>query len=217
MWGCVVGDRCLRVSVAACMMTAMAFTLAPGLLVAMPSLKDPNFFRAVVLLCEHTREGAFGIIINHTLELPVQAVCAEAGIAWTGDDTARVFCGGPVDRQRGWLLHSSEQTFEGTQVVHEGVAVTPSRDGLEAYGQDPSGLFRLVLGYAGWGPGQLDREILQGSWITAPLSADLVFGAPEAGQRGPTFAGRAEVWQRALERIGIANPTHLVDGSSHVH
>lgn len=188
------------------MMPPMPFTLAPGLLVAMPSLKDPNFYRAVVLLCEHSREGAFGVIINHVLDLPVQAVCTEAGIPWMGDAVPRAFCGGPVERQRGWLLHSPRHAFDGTKLVHEGVALSPSREGLEAYGQNPDGGYRLILGYAGWGPGQLEREMIQGSWITAPMNVHLVFDAP-----------RGDVWHRALQLIGIANPTHLVDGSSHLH
>lgn len=183
----------------------MSFSLAPGLLIAMPSLADPNFHRSVVLVVAHTREGAFGLVINQALDLPVAAICAEAGITWKAGQHHKVLCGGPVERQRGWLLHPTPQRFEGTQVVDEGLALTASRDGLAAYAAEPDGPFRLLLGYAGWGPGQLDREVLQGSWLTAPVTHDLVFTTP-----------RAEVWSRALRLSGI-DPAHLVDGSSHVH
>ncbi|MFO0748820.1 MAG: YqgE/AlgH family protein [Myxococcota bacterium] len=184
----------------------MSFTLAPGLLIAMPSLADPNFHRSVIVLAAHTREGAFGLVINQPLDLPVAAICSEAGIAWRGGHTQKVLCGGPVERQRGWLLHATSKRFEGTQVVDEGLSLTASRDGLVAYASDPDGTFRLLLGYAGWGPGQLDREVLQGSWLTAPLRPELVFDTP-----------RADVWARALSLSGI-DPAHLVDAPpTHLH
>jgi len=183
----------------------MAFSLAPGLLIAMPQLTDPHFHRAVILLCAHTREGAFGLIINQTLDLPVSAICAESGVPWTGDASQKALCGGPVERQRGWVLHPSDLRFEGTQTVDEGLALTASREGLMAFGRDPDGPFRLLLGYAGWGPGQLDREVLDGSWLTAPLSPSLVFEP-----------ARHRIWHLALAAVGV-NPTHLVDAPGHVH
>lgn len=183
----------------------MSFTVAPGLLIAMPNLLDPNFFRSVVVLCAHTSEGAFGLVINQELELPVSAICAEADIAWDGDETQKVCAGGPVERQRGWLLHDSSMSFEGSQIVDAGVSLTSSQDGLAAYGKDPKGRFRLVLGYAGWGAGQLDQEIAQGSWLTAPLSLEVLFDTP-----------RAAIWARALELVGV-DPTHLVDAGTQIN
>lgn len=183
----------------------MSFSLAPGLLIAMPSLADPNFFRSVVLLCAHTREGAFGLVVNHPLDLPVKAICDEANIPWHGDSSHKALCGGPVERQRGWLLHPTGNRFEGTQIIDDGIALTASRDGLVAYAKEPDGRYKLLLGYAGWGPGQLDREVLHGSWLNAPLDAGLVFDTP-----------RAAIWQRALESVGV-HPAHLVEGSTHIH
>lgn len=187
------------------MLRAMSFTLAPGILIAMPGLTDPNFHRSVIVLAAHTREGAFGLVLNQPLDLPVAAICGEAGIEWRGGHTQKVLCGGPVERQRGWLLHATKERFEGTQVVDEGLSLTASRDGLTAYAANPDGPYRLLLGYAGWGAGQLDREVLQGSWLTAPLARELVFDTP-----------RAEVWARALALSGI-DPAHLVDGPTHLH
>ncbi|MCA9514562.1 MAG: YqgE/AlgH family protein [Myxococcales bacterium] len=171
----------------------------------MPGLLDPNFFRAVVALCAHTREGAFGVVVNQELQIPVSAICNEAGLDWNGDDTARVYCGGPVERQRGWLLHDSAQRFDGTQLVDRGLAITTSQGGLAAYGQDPAGRYRLALGYAGWGEGQLDREIAQGSWLTAPLDPAIIFDTPND-----------QIWARALALVGV-DPARLVDAGSHIN
>jgi len=181
------------------------FTVAPGLLIAMPSLLDPNFFRAVVAVCAHTSEGAFGLVINQELEIPVAAICAESDIDWRGDRDRKVYCGGPVERQRGWLLHHSRYRFEGTQVVDDGVGLTTSQDGLVAYGQEPGGPFRLLLGYAGWGEGQLDREIVEGSWLTAPMSPELLFETP-----------RDQIWSRAMALVGV-DPAHLVDAGTQIN
>ncbi len=171
----------------------------------MPSLLDPNFFRSVVLLCAHSSEGAFGLVVNQPLEIPVSAICSEAGIPWEGEPQAKVFSGGPVERQRGWLLHDDGQLFAGSQRVGAGLALTTSQDGLEAYGRHPSGRFRLLLGYAGWGPQQLDREIASGAWLTAPLDPELLFETPPA-----------EMWREAMSVVGV-NPVHLVDCGTQIN
>lgn len=171
----------------------------------MPGLLDPNFFRSVVALCAHTHEGAFGVVVNQALQMPVSAICAEAGIDWTGDQEARVYCGGPVDRQRGWLLHDAAQRFDGTQLVDSGFAITTSQGGLAAYGQNPKGRYRLVLGHAGWGEGQLDHEIAQGAWITAPLDPAVIFDTPTE-----------QIWARALALVGV-DPARLVDAGTHIN
>lgn len=186
----------------------MRLSLAPGLLIAMPRLDDPNFFRSVVLMCAHTREGAFGLVLNHGIDLPMQKICEEQGIPWAGDASQKALSGGPVERHRGWLLHPSDKRFEGTQVIDDGLALTASREGLVAYAQDPDGPYRLMLGYAGWGPGQLDGEVLHGSWLTAPLDrplVDLLFKSP-----------RTSLWQRVLAHVGV-DPAHLVEVPGHIH
>jgi len=179
--------------------------IAPGLLISMPDLLDPNFYRSVVLMCAHSDEGAFGLKINHPLELTAAQVCSEVEIAWLGDDKQAAFSGGPVEPSRGWLLHANETMYAGSQQVAQGVALSASQDALEAYAQSPTGAFRLVLGYAGWGPGQLDRELDQGSWVTAPVSQALLFDTtPE------------RTWDAALRSIGI-DPQCLVGGGSAIN
>lgn len=188
------------------MITAMRAPLAPGLLLAMPELRDPNFFRAVILLCAHTSEGAFGLIVNHALDVDVATICAEASVPWPHDAAPPAFCGGPCDRQRGWVLHDPDLRFSDSQFVHDGLALSASRDALKAYARDPRGRFRLILGYAGWDAGQLDAEVAAGSWVPAPLDADTLFRLPPA-----------RLWSTTLEGLGIHDSTRLVGGSSRVH
>ena len=176
-------------------------TTAPGLLISMPDLLDPNFFRSVILMCSHSDEGAFGLKINHPLDLTSAQVCKEVKVEWQGDDD-QVFSGGPVEPATGWLLHLDKTMYAGSQIVGDGVALSSSHDALEAYGRSPSGAFRLILGYAGWGPGQLERELAEGSWMSAPISHSLLFETtPE------------EIWAAALWSIGI-DPMRLVGGGS---
>jgi putative transcriptional regulator len=184
----------------------MSVSLAPGFLVAMPDLRDPNFFRSVILLCTHTSEGAFGLIVNHALDLSVAAICAEAGISWPHRSAPPAFCGGPVDRQRGWVIHDPDVRFPDTQLVDDGLALSASRDALKAYAREPGGRFRLVLGHAGWGPAQLDAEFATGSWLAAGSSPDLVFATPAQN-----------AWSTTLARLGIHDTNALVGGSTRVH
>ncbi|MGB0589937.1 MAG: YqgE/AlgH family protein [Myxococcota bacterium] len=178
----------------------MSDAIAPGLLVSMPDLQDPNFLRSVILMCAHSDEGAFGLKINHPLTLTTADVCAEIEIPWLGDDSTTVFSGGPVEPSRGWLLHGDEAMYPGSQHVAPGVAMSCSQEALQAYGQSPDGAFHLVLGYAGWGPGQLEQEMDQGSWMRAPFSRNLLFDTAADA-----------MWSSALRSIGI-DPLHLVGG-----
>ena len=183
----------------------MSTSLAPGFLVAMPNLLDPNFNRSVVLLCAHSGEGAFGLVLNRPMDITVGQICNEAGIAWKGDQSHRIFRGGPVEPQRGWIIHDSRRMYEGSECIDTDLAFTPSQEGLVAYGKTPDGRFRLVLGYAGWGPMQLDREMEEGCWLKIPADPSIVF-EQEAGR----------VWEAALRTVGV-DPLHLVDGGSMVH
>lgn len=183
----------------------MSFSLAPGLLIAMPSLDDPSFHRAVVLMCAHNDDGAFGLVLNRTIDLPVATVCADADVQWDGSDLAKVHDGGPCERQRGWVLHSAEETFDGSQVVGDGVSLTASHSALEAFGRDESGPFRLLLGYAGWSPGQLESEVAEGAWLTAPVSAEIVFRTSQDA-----------TWRAALASVGV-NPANLVESGNQLN
>ncbi len=171
----------------------------------MPDLMDPNFFRSVILMCAHSDEGAFGLKINHPLDLTSAQVCSEVDIEWLGDDSAAAFSGGPVSPSRGWLLHDDDSMYVGSQRIGPGVALSCSHDALEAYGQCPTGPFHLVLGYAGWGPGQLEQEMDQGSWIRAPFNRALLFDTDPD-----------DMWSATLRSIGV-DPLHLVGGGASRH
>lgn len=172
------------------------------MLIAMPTLLDPNFFRSVILLVSHSDEGSFGLIVNHPSDITVDSVCEEAEIPWTGRGDVPVFSGGPVEGDRGWVLHPDDESFEGTQPVMPGLALSASQDALEAYARNPGGRYRLLLGYAGWGAGQLEEEMRAGAWLLTPPVAELIFDiAP----------GKA--WREALRAVGM-DPAQLGDGGT---
>ena len=170
--------------------------LAPSLLVAMPQLRDPNFFRSVVLLCEHGRSGAMGFVVNRPTDtLATDAVALDPPLA--GDSGMRLWNGGPVEQHRGFLLLGTDPERADSEQITDGFHLTASlvvlRDLLEA---TPTHLertrARLLLGYAGWGPGQLDSELAESAWITAPADPTIVFETPADA-----------MWERAIRSLGI--------------
>lgn len=170
-------------------------SLAGRLLLAMPSLSDPNFRNSVVLLCEHGPQGALGLVVNRPLTLKLAEVFRQlqlpAARAEIGERVA--FCGGPVEAARGFLVHDEPLRFEDSLGLGGGLAVTASERVLEAIacGRGPA-RFLLALGYAGWGPGQLEHELAENAWFDAPAPADLVLDVPVADR-----------WQRAAALVGI--------------
>ncbi|HXP04036.1 MAG TPA: YqgE/AlgH family protein [Stellaceae bacterium] len=167
----------------------------PGdLLIASAQIGDPRFHHAVVLLLRHDKDGAFGIVINRPLAEETIAKLLEA----TGDDAAgiegsiRVFMGGPVQPELGFLIHSAEYRRDETMTVDGKVAMTASKDALRDIGQHKGPLkYLFALGYTGWGPGQLEAEIARQDWFTIPEDPALVFDDD-----------RDTVWDKALARRG---------------
>ena len=152
------------------------------LLVAMPSLADPNFSHSVTLVCEHNERGALGLVINRPLEMRMAEVLDQLSLA-TEDARLRdmpVLAGGPVQRDRGFVLHRpGAQSWESTMRVSDALHVTTSRDVLAAMarGDGPRPAV-IALGYAGWEAGQLDEELLQNAWLTVPCDDALIFELP---------------------------------------
>lgn len=173
---------------------------APGLLLAMPDLMDPNFQKTVVLMIEHTEEGALGLVINRMTQLRVDEVFKSLEIEWEGDDDACVWTGGPVMREIGWILHepSKSEAEESVAQIIPGVALATTPTRLRELANDPPHQMRFILGAAGWGPGQLEQELTEGAWITADASSDLIFGTPGD-----------QMWERAFKSLGI-DPALLV-------
>jgi putative transcriptional regulator len=176
------------------------------LLVAMPTLTDPRFAQSVIYVCAHTPDGAMGLVINRPLakpsfdELLVQLEIAPVPPA----RRIRLCVGGPVDNARGFVLHTSDWTGEGSLRVNDELALTASLDVLKviAEGGGPRAGF-LALGYAGWGPGQLDAEFQQNAWLSVPADEGLVFGDDHDTK-----------WRRALALLHI-DPLLLSGAAGH--
>ena len=150
------------------------------LLIAMPSMEDPRFAHSVILLCAHTDEGAMGIVLNRPLAKPsFEALLSQLDVQPTPPARQIRLCqGGPVDHGRGFVLHTNDWTGDGSLRVDDNLALTASLDVLQeiASGGGPrEGL--LALGYASWGPGQLDREMQENVWLSAPAPVALLFDA----------------------------------------
>jgi len=184
--------------------------LAPGLLISMPHLADPNFTRAVVLMIEHNDEGSFGLVVNQASEIPVDQLLAALDIDWAGPGDQVVWTGGPVMPSSGWVLH---EVAEGTELADDlqtgielgaavragpNLALSTSPERLRTLAMDPPARSRFLLGYSGWGPGQLAEEMTHGSWLHADVTLELVFDTPPD-----------KMWERALRSIGI-NPESIV-------
>ena len=179
-------------------------SLAPSLLLAMPQLRDPNFSRAVVLLCEHGPDGAVGFVVNRPTDIrAANAVALDPPPQ--RDSGLRLWTGGPVETNRGFLLLGNDPGSDGSQRIGDGFYLTASmeilRPLLEAHPLElPRRRCRLLLGYAGWGPQQLDRELAESAWLTAPADPDLVFATPAD-----------EMWETAIRGLGV-DPMALTPG-----
>jgi putative transcriptional regulator len=183
-------------------------SLAPALLLSMPQLTDPNFAKSVVLLCEHAREGAFGLVVNRPSETSAAAAVSLHPPVDAPNDLP-LLIGGPVDPQRGWIL--TAQAPEGPEnIEHQdlgaGLYLSASPVLLRrALTARPMPRRTLVLaGYACWGPGQLDAELHESAWLIAPVELDLIFEIPHSTS-----------WEMAIRRLG-ADP-HLLQMSHGVH
>ena len=169
--------------------------LTGQLLIAMPQMNDPRFERAVIYICAHTADGAMGLVVNREIEaLTFPDLLKQLNIdAEVVDDKIQVLFGGPVETGRGFVLHSSDYVQNTTMLVDKRVGLTATMEVLKdiASGNGPR-LNILALGYAGWGPGQLDAEIQANGWLSVPADDGLVFDND-----------LDKKWERALAKIGI--------------
>jgi len=190
-------------------MTGAPATLStPLLLLAMPQVLDPFFHRSVVLLVRHEDEGSLGFIVNRPTGIKVNEILKGMEVHWQGREDVVAYFGGPVQPNLGTVLFGPSKSapagaaaaaaaggeFEGeaTSEVLAGVSLTQHVGDLSRLAESPPERFRLFLGYAGWGAGQLIEEILRNDWLTAPARGDLIF-APDPDR----------VWSAALESVGV--------------
>lgn len=168
---------------------------APVLLLAMPQVQDPYFHRGVVLLLAHEEEGSFGFLLNRPTAVRVHDVLAGLEMDWRGDSTALAYFGGPVQPELGSVLYGIGEEDGARATGAEalpGVALTQQLGDLAALAGEPPGRFRLFLGYAGWGRGQLMQEIERNDWLTAPAREEFVFAA-----------AADNLWATALRSVGV--------------
>jgi putative transcriptional regulator len=172
-----------------------ALDLTNQFLIAMPSLDDPNFSRTVTYVCAHNEEGAMGIVINRPLNIELGEVLSQMELE--SDDPAVnnrvVFQGGPVHRDRGFVIHCPAQDWGSTIRVTADIGISTSREILAAIskGTGPTDLL-IALGYAGWAAGQLEQEMAQNAWLSVPANLEIIFHAPPE-----------ERWIRAAAHLGI--------------
>ena len=176
------------------------------LLIAMPAMADPRFARSVIYLCSHNADGAMGLVINRQLDtLTFPQLLEQLEIAVSRPETqTTVHFGCPVETGRGFVLHSADYVHEGTLVVANDIALTATVDILRliADGEGPRQNL-LALGYAGWGPGQLETEIQDNAWLNVPADPSLIFDDNLDGK-----------WNQALAKLGI-DPTQLSGAHGH--
>ncbi len=169
--------------------------LANQLLIAMPGMGDPNFSRTVTLLCQHDEHGAMGVVINRRIDDFTLADVLDHLDIEAGDDSpaAPVYAGGPVHPELGMVLHDGDHKWQSTLPVGEELALTTSLDILRdlSLGEGPN-RWVMLLGYAGWGSGQLEQEIQENAWLCAPADPAIIFDTP-IEQR----------WHRAAGQLGI--------------
>lgn len=177
-------------------------------LIAMPSLADSNFERSVSLLCEHGDEGALGLVINRPTELNLSGMLEHLGIAQDGllpqQAEQCIYWGGPVQTDRGFVLHRPLGDWESSIKVSAELGVSTSRDILKAIGagQGPE-QFLITLGYAGWESGQLEQEILENSWLNIEADPAIIFELPDEAR-----------WEAATRLIGI-DPSQMSHHAGH--
>lgn len=199
-------------------------SLENQLLIAMPSLADSYFNKTVTYICEHNEEGAMGLIINLPVNITLSDLLkqiepdeeTEAQVLESSqEDIAKatdasnsleqlVLSGGPISQQRGFVLHSSQQGWNSSLALNKELMITTSKDILLALGTEKAPeQFIVTLGYAGWGPGQLEEELQANSWLTTPVDAEILFKTP-IEQR----------WKKATEKLGI-DLAHLSSDIGH--
>ncbi len=181
--------------------------LTGQLLIAMPGMGDPRFQKAVIYVCAHSDQGAMGLVVNKPMpSIDFAELLEQLDVEHEGAAVAdlKVHFGGPVESGRGFVLHSTDFVDEGTMLVDQEVGLTATLDILRAIasGKGPDRHI-LALGYAGWGPGQLDTEITDNGWLFAPADQAILFD-PDMSTK----------WERAISKLGI-NPAMLSAEAGH--
>ena len=176
-------------------MPSQSVNLTHHFLIAMPAMADLHFSKTLTYICEHNDQGALGLVINRPIDMTLESLFEQIGLTPVGQDLriTPVYFGGPVQMDRGFVLHQPVGAWQSTMAVRDEVALTTSKDILQAAarGEGPARIM-VTLGYAGWAPGQLEHEIAQNAWLTVKAAPRVIFEMP-AEERLPA----------AMELLGI--------------
>jgi len=175
----------------------MEMRLSPGFLIAMPQLEDPNFAKVVVLLVHHDDDGAMGLVVNRRTDVDLDTFCRQHEIPYSGSKERHLHLGGPCELQRGFLLHQEPKLAPHHIGLFDGVYLSTEASSVRAVLEKGRRPYRFLLGYSGWGAGQLEKEISQGAWLTGPARSGRVF------EDDPQ-----NLWTRALADLGV-DPVRL--------
>ena len=158
--------------------------LTHNFLIAMPNMVDPNFNGTLTYICDHGEQGALGVVVNRPIELDLSTLFEQIGLSLPERlHKHTVYFGGPVQTERGFVLHTPPQTFTSTITVNDALSLTTSKDVLEAVSQGAGpNKFMVSLGYAGWEPGQLEEEIKRNAWLSVAADPQVIFDM-EPGER----------------------------------
>ena len=179
-------------------------SLKNQLLIAMPALKDSWFGHTVTYICDHNEEGAMGLVLNRTADLPLEDVLEQLDITPEKNAQQQVYSGGPVSQEHGFVLHDGSQQWDSTLTITDNIHITTSKDILLAIasGTGPE-KNKIALGYAGWDAGQLEQEMLNNAWLTIEASPDILF-CPDP----------EKIYSNALAVLGI-DETFLSSDAGH--
>jgi len=169
--------------------------LANQFLIAMPAMADPNFNQTVTYVCEHSENGALGIVINRPMDMKLDEVFRQLNVESSDQELADqpVLQGGPVHQDRGFVLHEAAGEWDSSLLVSDSIRVTTSRDILAAMARGDGPQQSLVaLGYAGWEAGQLESEVTENAWLTVPAEPEIIFKTPYPDR-----------WEAAAQLLGI--------------
>ena len=174
--------------------------LTGSLLVAMPQLRDPNFVRTVMMIVQHDETGTFGLVLNRPVDMSAGDLCVALEMSWGGDPGLPLLWGGPVQLQTGWMLFADDlrekSADDEVTALGDGLYFAGSMNVLRTIAEQPPGDLRLFLGYAGWGPGQLEAEMAEGVWLTVPGSREAIFSLDHES-----------MWDAVVRSLGIEPAT----------
>ena len=177
------------------MMNAEKANLIDKCLIATPAIKDPLFASSLIYICEHSEQGSMGLVVNHQTAQTLGEIFTQLGIECDDDSIKQkpVFIGGPVQLEQGFVLHTKADTWQKTVEVSPGIHLTSSKDVLEAIAENKGPEdYLVILGFSGWGSGQLESELQQNSWLTSASGVELLF-----------HKNSDDKWQMAFDTLGF--------------